>query len=72
MDQAAATWLMDMGTEKWSLCYSPYPRFGTLMSNNVESVNEALRKNRKLPILNCLMTIEHYVGKKWVSSTEPR
>lgn len=64
MNQAAAAWMMDVGKEKWPLCYSPCPRFGTLTSNNAESVNGALRKIRKLPILDCLMAIEHYVGEE--------
>lgn len=70
MNPAVASWLMNVGKEKWSLCYSPCPRFGTLTSNNVESVNGALKKIRKLPILDCLMAIERYVGQKWASSTK--
>lgn len=69
MNQAAEAWLMDVGKDKWSLCYSPCPRFGTLTSNNVESVNGALRKIRKLPILDCLMSIERYIGDKWTSNS---
>ena len=67
MNPSAETWLMDVGKEKRSLCYSPYARFGTLTSNNVESVNGALRNICKLSILDCLMAIERYVGVKWVS-----
>jgi hypothetical protein len=68
MNSSAEAWLMDVGKEKWSLCYSPCPRFGTLTLNNVESINRALRKIRKLPVLDCLMAIERYIGEKWVSN----
>jgi hypothetical protein len=39
-----------------------------LTSNSVESINSALRGIRKLPILDCLLSIERYVGTKWSSS----
>lgn len=67
MNLNALQWLLDVGKEKWSLCFSPCPRYGTLTSNNVESVNGVLRGIRKLPVLDCLMAIERYVGAKWVT-----
>jgi hypothetical protein len=68
LSNAAADWLLDIGKEKWSLCYSPCSRYGMLTSNSVESINSALRGIRKLPILDCLLSIERYVGTKWSSS----
>ncbi|KAF1313637.1 putative Transposon protein, partial [Globisporangium splendens] len=70
MNKSAERWLLEVGKEKWSTCYSPCPRYGTLTSNNVESINGVLRGIRKLPILDCLMSIERYVGSKWVSSIQ--
>jgi hypothetical protein len=68
MNIAAVEWLLSIGKEKWSLCYSPCSRYGMLTSNSVESINSALRGIRKLPILDCLLSIERYVGTKWASS----
>lgn len=66
----AMNWLLDVGKEKWALLYSAVPRFGTVTSNNVESVNSVLRHIRSLPILDCLMAIERYVGTKWFENCE--
>jgi hypothetical protein len=65
---AALQWLMDIPVEKWSILHSPLPRFGLHTSNNVESVNSALRATRKLPILDMLIDIERYVGTKWAEN----
>jgi hypothetical protein len=65
MNEAALQWLMDIPVEKWSVLHSPFPRFGVYTSNNVESINAALKATRKLPILDLLIDIERYVGTKW-------
>jgi hypothetical protein len=65
MNKAALQWLMDIPVEKWSVLHSPLPRFGVYTSNNVESINAALKATRKLPILDLLIDIERYVGSKW-------
>nr|CCA23907.1 AlNc14C212G8948 [Albugo laibachii Nc14] len=51
---------------KWAAAYTPCARFGTMTSNNVESVNSALMAAREEPLLDCLMTIEKYLSGKWV------
>ena len=66
----ALQWLEDIPLEKWSVCHSPCPRFGVYTSNNVESINSALRAARKLPILDMLMAIERYVGLKWSENVD--
>jgi hypothetical protein len=48
MNKAALQWLMDILVEKWSALQSPLPRFGVYTSNNVESINAALKATRKL------------------------
>ena len=50
VNPAAVKWLMEIGVERWSLCHSPWSRFGTLTSDYVESINAALMGIRKLPI----------------------
>nr|CCA27099.1 transposon protein putative [Albugo laibachii Nc14] len=52
--------------KKWAAAYSPCAHFGTMTSNNVESVNSALMAAREEPLLDCLMTIEKYLIGKWV------
>ena len=59
-----------MGREKWSTAFSPYPRFDTLTSNNVESVKSALKEIRNLPIIDCLLEIERYVACKWADNAQ--
>ena len=54
--------------EKWSVCYSPFPRFEIYTSNNVELINGALKRIRYLPILDCLLELEKYVSVKWCES----
>lgn len=62
----ALEWLTDVELTKWAAAYSPCARFGTMTSNNVESVNNVLLQARTEPLLDCLMTVEKYVGAKWV------
>lgn len=69
-ESGAASGLMGVGKETWALCYTLCPRFGTLTSNNAESVNGALRKIRKLPFVDCLMAAERYVRGKWALTIE--
>jgi hypothetical protein len=68
MNKGTETWLLDMGKEKWSLAFGSCPRYGTLTSNNVESINGVLRGIRKILIVDCLLAIERYIGVQWVSS----
>ncbi|KAK1943167.1 hypothetical protein P3T76_005804 [Phytophthora citrophthora] len=70
MNESATKWLQEIGKEKWATAYSPCTRFNTLTSNNVESVNGALKGIRSLPILDCLMEIERYVARKWMENTK--
>jgi hypothetical protein len=62
----ALEWLTDVDLSKWAAAYSPCPRFGTMTSNNVESVNNVLLQARAEPLLDCLMAVERYVGTKWI------
>ena len=64
-NRKAADWLLHVGKEKWSLFHGPSPRYAMMTSNNVESINNALRGIRKYPVLDMLMAIERYVGTKW-------
>lgn len=66
----ALEWLTDVDLSKWATAYSPCPRFGTMTSNNVESVNNVLLQARAEPLLDCLMTVERYVGAKWIESVK--
>jgi hypothetical protein len=68
MDKGSETWLLDVGKEKWSLAFGPCPRYRTLTSNNVESINGVLRGIHKLPVVDCLLAIERYIGVQWASS----
>ena len=70
LDNTALSWLQDVGREKWSTAFSPCPRFNTLTSNNVESVNSALKEIRSLPIIDCLLEIERYVACKWAANAQ--
>jgi hypothetical protein len=58
----AYEWLENVGLERITLLYSPVCRYGTLTSNNVESVNSRLRECRKLPIMELLILIEKIVA----------
>lgn len=57
----AFTWFETIGLEKITLLFSPICRYGTITSNNVESVNSRLREARKLPIMDLLLYIEELV-----------
>ena len=70
LDNTALSWLQDVGREKWSTAFSPCPRFNTLTSNNMESVNSALKEIRSLPIIDCLLEIECYVACKWAANAQ--
>lgn len=70
IDKNATQWLLDVGKEKWSTLFSTVPRFGVLTSNHVESVNGALKNIRRLPILDCLMAIERYIGSKFCENAK--
>ncbi|KAF4315896.1 hypothetical protein BBO99_00008634 [Phytophthora kernoviae] len=63
-------WLQEVGKEKWATAYSPCAQSNTLTSNNVESVNSALKELYSLSILDCLMEIERYVARKWMENTK--
>ena len=65
MNSEAADWLLDVVKDKWSLYYGRSPRYGMLTSNNVESINNALRGIRKLPVLDMPIEIERYVAINW-------
>lgn len=69
LNQKAVEWMEAVDKTKWAAAYSPCIRFGTMTSNNVESVNSALIDARQEPLLDCLMTIEKYVCDKWVEFT---
>jgi hypothetical protein len=58
----AMEWLENIGLEHITILFSPVCRFGTVTSNNVESVNSRLRKARKLPIMEMLLDIENTVA----------
>ena len=58
---AAFQWLQNIGLEKLTPQKSTVVRYGILTSNNVESVNNRLRKIRRLPILEMLLEIEKLV-----------
>ncbi len=58
----AYEWLENVGLERITLLHSPVCRYGTLTSNNVESVNSRLRECRKLPIMELLILIEKIVA----------
>jgi hypothetical protein len=60
----ALEWLEAADKVKWSAAHSPCPRFGTMTSNNVESTNSALLQAREKPLLDCLMDVEQYVGRR--------
>lgn len=62
----ALEWMEAVSKVKWSATHSPCTRFGTMTSNNVESTNNVLLAAREMPLLDCLMHIEKYVGGKWV------
>lgn len=64
VNESALRWLLEIGVGKWSLLHSPLPRFGVLTSNHVESVNGVLKEARCLPVLDCLLAIEYYVGQR--------
>lgn len=64
----ALEWMEAVAATKWSAAHSPCPRFGTMTSNNVESVNSILRPARDMPLLDCFMFIEKYVGRRWVDA----
>ena len=68
LDKSALARLQDVGPEKWSPAHSPCPRYNTLTSNNVESVNSVFKSIRSLPTINCFMEIERYVASKWAEN----
>lgn len=70
MKREAHEWLSVIGFEKWSLLHSLVPRFGVLTSNHVESMNAVLKDCRHLPVLNCLLHIEEYVGSAYYKDTQ--
>jgi len=70
MNLEAYDWLMKAGKEKWSIFYSPCAQYGVITSNNVKSINSALCGIRKLPVLDCLMALERYVGSKWAENAQ--
>ena len=57
-NESAFNWLNDIGYDKITLLYSPICRYGMLTSNNVESMNSKYATNRRLPILELLLSIE--------------
>ena len=70
LDNTALSWLQDVGREKWSTAFSPCPRFNTSTSNNVKSVNSALKEIHSLPIIDCLLGIERYVACKRAANAQ--
>lgn len=57
-----------VGYNKFTLLHSPVRRYGTITSNNVESVNARLRKTRCLPICELLVDIEEKVATDRLNS----
>jgi hypothetical protein len=55
LNEAAVQWLMNIPVEKWSILYSPIPRFSGYTPNNVESINSARKATRKLLITDLLI-----------------
>lgn len=56
-------WLRDVDKIKGAVTYSIRPRFVTMTSENVNSVNKVMLEARERPLL---MTVEKYIGIKWV------
>nr|CCA25172.1 AlNc14C279G10084 [Albugo laibachii Nc14] len=69
LNQKAVEWTEAVDKKKWAAAYSPCARFGTMTSNNIESVISTLMAARQESLLDCLMTIEKYVSGKWVEIT---
>ena len=66
LNASALAWMTAVEKTKWSAAHSPCARFGTMTSNNVESINSVFLSARAKPLLDCLMHVEQYVGVKWV------
>jgi hypothetical protein len=60
----AMAWIEEIGLERLAIAFSPpgICRYGTVTSNNVESINSRLRCIRKLPIMEMLINIEEMVA----------
>ena len=76
LNNEAAEWLENIGWEKLALSEGLVCRFGTLTSNNVESVNSRFLSFRSLPIVEMLIGVESTVSRDrysdWCSSEKLR
>jgi hypothetical protein len=63
-------WLQNIGYEKLTLVFSPVCRYGTVTSNNVESLNNRLRHLRALPIIELLLGMEEMIVSDRFASSE--